>query len=151
MWDSSLESGIELVDQQHKKYFHMVNAFLDTLDQRKQMYETFEFLKNYVKEHFSTEESLMVDFKYPDYKHHWQQHRFFRDKITLMSIKLKEIEDAEHATDLPVKLDFILVDWFVNHIKATDKKLCKFLQEESKKNKTLSHRLQSLLQKFLSG
>ena len=143
LWTKDLESGVELVDQQHKKYFKMLNSFLTTLNQKEKVKAAFDFLRDYVKEHFSTEESLMVDYKYPAYKHHWQAHRFFKDKITLMA---KDLEEDKKDT---IEFDYLLVDWFINHIKTSDKKFCKFIKEELEKNNTLAYKLRSLLDDFL--
>ncbi len=82
-----LETGNGIIDSEHKKLFKAVNDFLDACGKgqgRTSMESVINFLTSYVDHHFSHEEQLQKDSKYPGYL----PHKAFHDNYKL---KLKEL------------------------------------------------------------
>jgi len=97
-WDSSLETGVDVIDIQHRQLFEMINrlheknedpdadrvAFLATLDRMEQ----------YARFHFSEEEALMQQAGYPALEEHRGKHEEFRQRIETLQQQSGEGESA---------------------------------------------------------
>lgn len=61
-WNESLETGIEIINMQHKSLFSKANEILSLeITDEDKIKEKFEFLIRYAKSHFAEEERLMFD------------------------------------------------------------------------------------------
>lgn len=124
LWNSSLETGIKKVDEQHKE---LVLKIAELLDMAKnpvtngiKIKGLISFLENYVKTHFATEEAFMKVKNYPGMLAHVREHQYFTSEF----LKLKEKLNNEGITlELKLKLNNLLVDWLIKHISNVDKKL----------------------------
>ena len=138
-WNDDLNAGIKVIDKQHQGYFRIVNGILDmTLENKhseKKVREAFKFLRIYVIDHFATEEKLMTEYDYPMYGDHKRRHMFFRKKLASL---YESSHRNENSRELAKQMQFFLVDWFLNHIKASDIKMSSFLKKEI--NKYYAHR-----------
>lgn len=129
-WSKDYEVGVEEIDEQH----HILVNTLNEANQLLTKEYSLENLQNITKDllsyalyHFETEEEMMIEHGYdtqkPDeYEKHMKQHRDF-------SAKVVEVRDSLKAGNLieQEKLISFLVNWLVNHINKTDKKLGAFL------------------------
>jgi hemerythrin len=125
-WTDKLSVGIESIDQQHKVLIGLINklnhamaggeasiAISDILDE----------LTNYTEYHFEYEESLLVEFDYPNYQKHHGSHR---ELITqLEGLKLNFESDISGAIGLEI-MQF-LQSWLTHHILKSDKAYSEFL------------------------
>ncbi len=146
-WDDDLETGIQVIDQQHKEFFRLVNVLLDTSIKgadKESVLKAFKFLHFYIIEHFGMEESLMMEYKYLSLKEHRTGHRYFKDELRKLEAQLS----GAHFPEVSMRLDYLVVNWFINHIKVQDKKLAKFLQEKAKNNRKIASKLAYLLKKL---
>ncbi|HBC89263.1 MAG TPA: hypothetical protein DCZ94_20170 [Lentisphaeria bacterium] len=146
-WETDLETGILVVDFQHKEFFRLVNDLLDSSIKgrdRAAVAKAFNFLNFYIIDHFGMEESLMMEYKYQFLMEHRGFHRYFKEELQ----KLEAQISGNHFEEVSTRLDYLMVGWFVNHIKVQDRKLAKFLHEEAKVNRGLSERLGQLMRKF---
>lgn len=126
--DNALTTGISKIDEQHKELINRFNSILHACNHGKGKEEVkslLQFLGEYVKSHFATEEELQLRYRYPEYTPHKQEHvGFIRDFN-----KLQGQFDEEGATlSLGIKTNQALVDWLIRHINGTDKKLAAFLR-----------------------
>lgn len=147
-WAKKLESGIEEIDQQHKMFFKKIDRLLDECiakTNKELILEDFKFLGLYIIEHFGAEEELMKKFKYPSYVEHKKKHMEIR----------KELENLKNQTNreginpnLILKFSYFLVDWLMDQILVHDKKMCSFLREKSKQNRSFAERLKIFLRVF---
>ncbi|HBC86697.1 MAG TPA: hypothetical protein DCZ94_07075 [Lentisphaeria bacterium] len=135
-WHNDLDTGIELIDKQHKEFIRLVNCLLD--DSIKDgdghiLKDAFLFLKYYVCEHFGAEEAFMVEYKYLHYAQHKTRHLYFRSELDRLSgLHLSgSISDREVA----LKLNYLTTNWFLNHIKTEDRTFCNFLLEKAGNDK----------------
>ncbi|MGD9020251.1 MAG: bacteriohemerythrin [Lysobacterales bacterium] len=147
-WDTSLETGIEVVDEQHRRYFVLLNNYLEHAaehpadgDQFFDLLEKFDFLRQYAKEHFSTEESLMQETRFPGYEAHRWEHRYFEHHVGELHEQLKA---GGFSPQLAHDLNYYIVEWFVEHIRQVDTELVEFLHEQANREGAIA----SLLKKF---
>lgn len=130
VWGPHLETGIDIIDTQHKILVEMCNQANRNLRERVEkeyLQKIVLDLMNYALYHFDQEEELMLDSGYRKYSpeiasRHLDEHRYFSETVANMRREL--------AADKPVsskKLIGFLNEWLVNHIMNTDKELSQFL------------------------
>lgn len=133
VWSKDYEVGVNEIDEQHQI---LVNTLNDANKILASDY-SLESLENITKDllsyalyHFETEEELMSKYDYKtyflsDYETHINQHRNFSAEVASVRKSIKQ-------GNLIEKSDLInfLVNWLINHINNTDKKLGVFLKEK---------------------
>jgi len=126
MWNNSISVNVRKIDEQHQKLISLLNQIYDAMSigQGKIILDNIlKELVDYTEYHFSTEESYMTQFDYPEYTVHKSEHDFFKNKISdymrTRTIKMDLISEL---------LDF-LKNWLINHIKKSDKKYSAFFNE----------------------
>ena len=134
-WSVDLETGIGVVDQQHRQYFNLLNDYLkktteknSSSDQIFELLEKFQFLYEYADEHFSTEEAIMKEAGYPDYESHRKEHLHFLKHVEDLYSQMKT---RGFSPSLRSEVNFYTIEWFVQHIRFTDKKMAAFLKGKS--------------------
>ena len=124
-WTDDLLLGVELIDNQHREYFRRVNALFDALggrEPKEALVATFEFLQEYVVEHFDAEQHIMAVHAFPGADEHMQQHEFFAGKVDAMREALTGEDGPAVVTE---QVDSLLVAWFVKHIRRVDQELAR--------------------------
>ena len=116
-WNSSLETGISVVDEQHKELFRQVDILLDR-SQKDRVPETLAFLGEYVIKHFGTEELMQKASKYPK----TEEHKAIHDNFIKVFGELKsEYENGGEDFLILIKITKIALDWLQEHIGGHDK------------------------------
>jgi hemerythrin len=130
-WNAALSVGHPVIDDQHRELFARADELIDAMMQGKaaaEMEELFVFLRDYCREHFSTEEKLMVATRFPGAVAHLALHREFVRQF-------KELEDLmaeKGATSLVVLGTKDLIrGWLVNHIGTVDQQLAAHLRGQA--------------------
>ena len=92
-----------------------------------------EELIHYSSMHFSDEEQLMTEFKYPNklIKEHKKEHNQFISTILDISFKAIDCENDKQLEELYLVLERFSVLWFQTHFLNTDKKLAEFLRKNN--------------------
>jgi hemerythrin len=129
-WSSEMSVGIEKIDYQHKELFCLVNDLLDLIEDKKEpesIEVAFDFLSDYVKDHFGEEEKYMDKYSYPGSAPHKEQHAVFR--VTLENLK-RRYDELGPSDGLMKILQSQLAAWIMTHVKNVDKMLGEFLKEE---------------------
>lgn len=149
-WSKDLETGIVALDEQHHQYFNLLNNYLEKAaelssgaEQVVDLVEKFYFLREYAKEHFSTEESIMVEIKYPEYESHHQEHLYFLRYVDELYTQLKT---KGFSPQLAREVNYYTIEWFIEHIRLTDMKLVKFVQQQSVCDENISYLLKNVHQ-----
>lgn len=129
-WKDDLAVGISEIDEQHKELFDKIGSLFDACNAGKgkeQIDATIKYLQDYVVLHFGSEEKLQKKYNYPEYIKHKEMHdQFIKDFLVL-----KESIDKDGINGLMIiKLNKLLVDWLINHIRKTDKAFGVFLREK---------------------
>lgn len=125
VWDISFETGVEIVDRQHKRLFEIINDLDEAVEAGKgeEIYTAlFEELANYVMEHFGTEEKLMDEHEYPGMNEHLEKHNEFTEKVKKFHKEARS--GADTVSDEVLQY---LANWLTEHIKAIDIKMGDYL------------------------
>lgn len=116
-WDDSLNTGIEVIDNQHKGIVKFINQ-LHTVaheNNREVVGSVLMELIDYTVSHFAFEEDLQKKHGYPLAEGHKKVHDSF----------IKHVDDYkrryEQGEDIALKLSGELVVWLSSHIKNEDK------------------------------
>jgi len=149
VWKNDLDTGIQLIDSQHREFIRLVNNLLDSTvksEDAQSLLKAFSFLRYYISDHFSVEESAMIAYGYPFYSMHKNIHDSFREEINGMEMKLRSNLPAH---DVVIKLNYMIVNWFMHHIKVEDRKLCNYLEMQAqKRQESIGGRLEQIVSVF---
>ncbi len=127
-WRENLASGNEEIDRQHMELFRRFNSLLAACNQGKGKVEVnglLLFLNDYIRTHFALEERLQVQYDYPGYSAHKEQHDKFRRDLRNLERQFGE-EGASLA--LVIQTNQTMINWLLRHISGTDRELASFLR-----------------------
>ncbi|MHC6204675.1 bacteriohemerythrin [Breznakiellaceae bacterium SP9] len=131
-WDSSLETGYEQIDKQHKQLVQAVNNLMEASRSEKgdqAVMQTLDFLTGYTIKHFADEEKLQMKFNYPDYLNHKHIHDDF--KLTVKVLTSRIIKEGP-TPSLINEVSASVGSWLLNHIKGDDFRMAAFVKAASK-------------------
>jgi hemerythrin len=126
LWTKNLEVGVDLIDQQHKKWFEKADQLFEAGKSGKSkeyIVKMFDFLDEYTKTHFKDEERYMQSINYPELSNQKQMHEGFIKK--LKELRSEYEKDGVNLTVILNSNQFIL-DWLTKHISQADKKVGQF-------------------------
>jgi hemerythrin len=135
-WDSSLETGHEKIDNQHRQLIAALNSIIEASRDGRgsdEIFKTLDFLTGYTIMHFADEEKLQVQYDYPDYLIHKRYHNDFKvtiGKLTQRLVKEGPTEDMVHAVTTAVG------DWLLNHIKGDDFRMAAYVKAKQEEEET---------------
>ena len=124
------KTGLKWMDLHHRELVNMTIDLFDSIEQGRPERNTaglLEFLDRYVTKHFSIEDEHMKTYDYPDKNAHLAEHTSFA--YTLSGLKA-EFHTSGSSSYLSGKVKRHLLDWLVNHIGETDKRLAEFLLDK---------------------
>lgn len=117
IWNSRYETGLPVIDAQHKALFDAVNKLADSFkagNSAAQIKASMDFLVKYTLEHFRTEEKHMQDIGYPKLTSHMAEHRQLVQKAQALQAKLEE------GKPVTMEVTTFLADWLKHHINEVD-------------------------------
>ncbi|MCX7658802.1 MAG: hemerythrin family protein [Oscillospiraceae bacterium] len=125
-WNDNLKIGVPAIDTQHKMLCDAIDSFLDACKNgkgRQEIVNTISFLEQYTIRHFHDEEIIhrqLAQVGYPKVNEHKAMHDNFIKKVQ----ELKEEVIRDGASIVTVgKINSIVVEWLLNHIKKVDQEL----------------------------
>jgi hemerythrin-like metal-binding protein len=121
-WNSTLETGHALVDQDHKQLVASLNELEAALKQgagQEQIEKIIAFLNRYTREHFIREEMHMQRVACPAYAENCKEHRAFVAKLDEWVAKLQ----YGASTTLVLDVYRETANWIRGHILRVDCKL----------------------------
>jgi len=127
-WDTSLETGHQKIDNQHKQLVASLNSLIEASQQGKdkdEIFKTLDFLTGYTIMHFSTEEKLQVQYNYPDYLIHKRYHDEFKTTVTDLTKRLINEGPSQEMIEL---VTTTIGNWLLNHIKGDDFRMAAFVK-----------------------
>jgi hemerythrin len=116
VWDPKLDTGIEVIDTQHKRivaYVNQLEVAMDSHD-RVQVGQVIEQLVDYTQSHFGFEEAMMEEAGYKFLKPHQKVHELFVKRVTDFTVR------AAKGEDVAKELHSMLTKWLLNHIASED-------------------------------
>lgn len=147
VWTKDLNTGIDVIDEQHKRIVDYINQLKTALHQSdgRLVGSVLNELADYCISHLSFEESLMAEVHYPYLKPHKAMHDMFVKRLE----KLQEKYDQ--GEDVAAQLHDMLSTWLIHHIKKVDMAYATEAQESLLKivqNKAADGWLSRTLNKF---
>ncbi len=117
VWDSSLETGIDIIDSQHRRIVDYINQLHDAIvdNDAANVESVLNQLIDYTITHFTFEESLMDKAGYNYVDAHKMVHQAFTSRIGNYKQRF------ENGEDISKKLLSDLRIWLTNHIKQEDR------------------------------
>lgn len=115
-WTSDLNTGIEVIDNQHKRIVDYINQLENAIKQQSRLSvgQVLDELVDYTLSHFAFEESLQEEAGYKFGKPHKAVHDLFAKRIAAYQGKHNAGEEVAE------QLHSMLGTWLVHHIKRDD-------------------------------
>jgi hemerythrin len=116
-WSADLNTGIEVIDKQHKVIVDYINQLDDaraTGLKKEAVGKVIDDLADYTTSHFSFEESMQEEAKYPFLKAHQKVHELFVRRVAEYQNRFKKGEDISE------ELHSLMFNWLYGHIKSDD-------------------------------
>lgn len=126
--DNVYATGIEEIDQQHKKLFELINEAHDCAakeNDSEKIRRIVEKMIDYADEHFSTEEKLMDGYDQAEY--HCEKHTAFKAKTQELTETLNKGEPVD-----PLSIFHFLAEWLSAHILEVDMSFTRTLTAKKK-------------------
>jgi len=130
LWNSRFETGIGIIDTQHKALFKAVNDLADSFKSgtsKTQVKECLDFLVKYTVEHFGTEEKVMKEMGYPKLVDHKVEHAKLVEKALDLQAKLAE------GKPVTMEVTTFLSNWLKHHINEEDMGYADFKRAKDRK------------------
>ena len=117
VWQDDLNTGIEVIDQQHRRIVEMLNHLYNAQRsmERTVVGEVIDELVDYTLSHFAFEEELMEEAGYAFCAAHKRVHEVFVKRVSEYRMRFQAGEDI---TD---ELRTMLSRWLFNHIRNDDR------------------------------
>ena len=126
VWNPEWDTGVELIDEQHRQLlaqFDRLLAAVRVKGQVQQLGSLVGFLADYVELHFRSEESLMAEVGFPDLARHQVLHNEMRARVEAVR------EDfAQSPGIVTLELLEFLTHWLINHISVEDRRLAQHIR-----------------------
>lgn len=115
-WTTDLNTGIEVIDNQHKRIVDYINQLGNAISRRNRttVGQVLDELVDYTISHFAFEESLQEEVGYQFAKPHKAVHEVFIKRVA----KYQEKHSA--GEDVALQLHGMLSTWLIHHIKRDD-------------------------------
>lgn len=144
-WTRELESGIPVIDTQHKRIIDFINELDDACrtGNKEETGHVMEGLLNYTVTHFEFEEALQEKAGYPYLKAHRRIHEIFMKKVAEIRNRASQGEDVAPA------LLSLLQGWLASHIKGEDRDYVESVKSiVDSADKDISNWMNNALKKF---
>lgn len=131
VWNEKLETGIQLMDNQHKYWLFLMNKLHDAVQENidKTLIEKiFSGMLDYTRIHFADEERLLFENGYPDYDAHKKLHDNFIEQLEELRKRLQQGQLSDWQSTL--EIINLMSKWFREHIRKADQKYAAFLKEK---------------------
>jgi hemerythrin-like metal-binding protein len=120
IWDESLSVGIKKIDKQHQELVKIINCLVENEDasgHSEPIAHVLDRMTQYAVYHFETEEALMLQYNYPEYESHRDDHTQFKMKTAKFCLDALQGKET-----LPDELLSYLRNWLTHHILKADMK-----------------------------
>ncbi len=122
-WDGSMATGLESVDDQHRRLIALLNQLQVAMGEGRSRTEIGQILgglRAYAGLHFSHEEECMTRYGCPVAEQNAREHREF---VAVVRDFVDEYEREGASPKLVLRVESQLAWWLENHILATDVQL----------------------------
>ncbi len=120
VWDGSLDTGVKLVDVQHKYLIDIINELAEAIEQDKAastIGEILNLLQYYTEWHFEREELCMNRYQCPVAAANENAHGQFIETVKAYREEYRRIGGTG---DIALRIYKTLTEWLVKHIQGVD-------------------------------
>lgn len=122
IWHKDFETGVELIDKEHKQLFSTMNKLLQIISEEKKAEwackEGIKYLKNHTIKHFEHEEEYMKSIQYEDFDLHKRLHDDFRFR-TLPALE-EELIETDYSREAVSHFLGVCIGWVLAHTQTED-------------------------------
>ncbi|MCI8496239.1 MAG: response regulator [Lachnospiraceae bacterium] len=122
VWSERYNIGVELIDKEHEKLFHILNKLFDIGRQEEKSHwachEAVKYFKDHTLQHFTDEEDYMASTNYEGLKTHKRIHKNFRER-TLPALE-QELEQTNYSESSIHHFLSVCAGWLVGHTLIED-------------------------------
>ncbi len=122
VWSERYNIGVELIDKEHEKLFHILNKLFDIGRQEEKSHwachEAVKYFKDHTLQHFKDEEDYMASIDYAGLKTHKRIHKNFRER-TLPALE-QELERTNYSESSIHHFLSVCAGWLVGHTLIED-------------------------------
>jgi hemerythrin len=122
-WDSSMATGVQLVDSEHQGWFAQADRLNQALQDgkgRDEIDKILKFVGDYIVTHFAHEEKIMADYRCPVADANKAAHNKFINKF--MELQTRYAKSGA-SSSMAIEIHDLLRSWLVEHIRTIDSKL----------------------------
>lgn len=130
LWQENLETGLKIIDDQHKELFHRFNKLLEACNAgqgRDEVMKVILYLDSYIRTHFADEEALQLRYGYPGYPDHRVLHVNFIKTVEDLE---KQFKDEGANVSLVIQTNMMMVNWLTQHIGRMDREFARYMQTQ---------------------
>ncbi len=121
-WNEQYKLGVELIDREHEKLFHILNKLYAIGRQKEKSHfacqEAVKYFKDHTLQHFADEEDYMASIGYAGLETHKRIHRDFRER-TLPALET-ELEKTNYSRNSINHFFGVCAGWLVGHTLTED-------------------------------
>lgn len=132
-WDDKFEVGHQRIDNEHRVFVDLIRTASCEGERHCPKEKGMRILlevQKYAEFHFISEENIMLDVGYPDYREHRDEHQGL----------LRRLEEEAHRYYCDeIGLDGLanfMFEWFALHTTAADKKLTQYIAQARRRENT---------------
>lgn len=122
-WTQALSVGVASIDQQHKKLFDKANQLFEAGRNNKSkefISELLDFLDDYTKQHFNSEEIHMKSIGYPGFD---DQKKMHADFIAALAKLKNDYQESGGNILVILNANQMVADWLLKHVSVEDRKI----------------------------
>lgn len=122
-WTPNLSVGVSSIDQQHKTLFEKADQLFEAGRNNKSkefISELLDFLDDYTKQHFHSEEVYMKSIGFPGFD---DQKKMHTDFIAALAKLKKDYQESGGNILVVINANQMVVDWLLKHVTIEDKKI----------------------------
>lgn len=135
IFDKALETGVSLIDDQHRKLLEVANIYFVSFEHghaSRTAPETLAFLEQFILYHFNAEEAYMVESGYPKYREHQADHSYLATQVKFHGVNMKE---SDFSYETATNFFNFFSGWITNHILKSDTHFAKYYRNSLKASK----------------
>lgn len=150
-WRDAMCVGEPMVDEDHKHLVDLINAFETALGgsgkiEHKKIARVLLSLVDYTGAHFTREEALQREIRYPYHESHVRSHRDVLKKLSDIVTEYSRTPEGPGRDRMVRDLAGFLKEWLVDHIIQSDLRMKPYvLQMQAQKAESLRRKREAML------
>lgn len=118
-WRSSYETGVAVMDEQHRQLIAIINRLYRVIRDKQgvdELQALFDEMTAYATNHLDEEERLLAEYRYPHLENHRNQHKEYIARVDQLRDTLGSADEQ-----LAIEVYTYLRQWWLQHIMVEDK------------------------------